>query len=164
LGGEGPVRCLSGIYDTQTFAPGPVWAGKRRSCFVKGFGRRLAYESLRRTNPRLQGQAYGDLMIWLCRGGRTPRFLDCPGSASRGFCWSITSQIGGRRSVKQAMASGISRLNGAGESMDAQDPNCRSSKATAQGRHKPCRVTASPSRVGRDNPAARAVASSVERS
>ena len=61
------------------------------------------------------------------------------------------------------MASGISLLNDAGEPLGAQCAVGRSHIATTQRMHEPCRVTASPSRLVRDKPAARVAASSVGR-
>ncbi len=49
--------------------------------FVKGFGRRLAFESLRRTNPRAVGARYGDLGVELGGRGRT-RVGDRPWTAA----------------------------------------------------------------------------------
>ena len=134
------------------------------SAYVKSFGRRLAYESLRRTNPRCAVLAYGDLRIWLCWGERLRRCPGLPASAWQRLCRATGAQIPGNRCAKQAMASGIGGLNGAGEPLCARGVDGRSHKATTWRRHGPCRVTASRSRLAREEPAARAVASSVGRS
>jgi len=60
---------------TSTFTGSPP-----ESCLpapVMSFGRRLAYESLRRTNPRA-GARYGDLGFGRCRSGRDQRQYHAP--------------------------------------------------------------------------------------
>ncbi len=49
---------------------------------VMSFGRRLAYESLRRTNPRAGGGRYGELGFGRCRGGRARRHDHALGPSS----------------------------------------------------------------------------------
>ena len=135
-----------------------------RSRFVKSFGRRLAYESLRRTNPRSQGEVYGDLMIRLWWVGQFRRFPGCPGSACRKACRAIGAQIQGRGCVTWVMELEIGRPNGATEPMGTRGVDDRSLTTTARRRHEPCRVTASSSRLVREKPGAPAVGSRDGRS
>ena len=75
----------------------------RRSAPVKGFGRRLAFESLRRTNPRAAGAQYGVLgrelgLIGRPQEGNRPRMAPI-----KLFCRAVDA-IGWRQVRAEALA------------------------------------------------------------
>jgi len=111
----------------------------------------------------VQPESYGDLMFWLCRGGRSRSPLDLIGCASREHFQAIMAKIRSRWQAISAIAAGIGAPDDPDAAMGARGVDCRSDLATTWRVNKPCRVTTAP-RLLRERGAARAAASSARRS
>src|SRR5689334_11325621 len=99
-------------FDMATFSAAAPESGL--AAVVKSFGRRQAYESLRRTNPRAGGARYGDLAVGL--GWKDPpRAGDWrPAAATDAPDTGLGIELRGGIAAAMRMSRPVCRVRGAG--------------------------------------------------